>query len=135
MAAWRRRAIELFPDLHQELQDVEFTPYLLFFELLPLARTAHESDNTSILKNVYAFAEWCMCQNATDLWNAAGVCFYEHLFDGSKRGWPKVVPWISPKIIRECWPLWEARLDLSDIAALRHLINNHPLKGWDSGLV
>lgn len=122
MSVWRKKAIELFPELRQELHDHQFNPYSLFFELLPLVRTAHEVNDQQLLKKIYGFAEWCLKQSAKDLWNPAGVCFYEHLFDCAKVEWPMRIPWLSPAVIRNCWPLWEARLDPTDLEKLRVLI-------------
>jgi hypothetical protein len=81
MSAWRRKAIELFPDLRSEVEDPDATIYSVFFALLPRCREAHDRDDTSELEKIYGFAEWCASQKAKDLWNSAGVAFYEHLFD------------------------------------------------------
>jgi hypothetical protein len=122
MAVWRRRALELFPELRHEIQGADSTPYSLFFELLPMARTAHETENIDLLRRIYTFAEWCMAQKAKDLWNSAGVCFYEHVFDWGKGQWPNVVPWLSPYVIHCCWTLWEARLEPPELERLRLVI-------------
>ena len=42
--------------------------------------------------------------------NAAGVAFYEHLFDGRQDGWAEVIPWLSPFVVRQNWGLWEAAI-------------------------
>ena len=123
MAAWRRKALELFPELKQDLTNAEYTIYLLYFDLLPMVREAHEVNNRELVQKIYGFAEWCFDQKAKDLWNAAGVAFYEHLFD-FRDDWQKVVPWLSPKVIRGCWPLWEVRLDQNEIDELRALFAN-----------
>jgi hypothetical protein len=81
MAAWRRRALELFPQLRRDLQSRDYSVYSLFFELKPMLRTAHDSGDNELLRCIYGFAEWCSQQTAKELWNAAGVAFYEHLFD------------------------------------------------------
>ena len=133
MAVWKRKAIEDFPELRQDLQDAAFTPYMLFFELLPMVRAAHETENSVLLRKLYGYAAWCMDQNAEDLWNAAGVCFYEHLFDMSKHDWPKIIPWLSPTVIHACWSLWEARLDPPELEKLRQLIDGrtkHLYQDW-----
>ncbi len=122
MAVWKRRAIELFPELRQEVQEPHFTPYMLFFELLPMERLALEEDNNILLRRIFGFSEWCMAQKTEDLWNSAGVCFYEHIFDCGRHLWPVVVQWLSPTVVHQSWPLWEARLNLSDLEKIRELI-------------
>jgi hypothetical protein len=41
------------------------------------------------------------------LWNAAGVAFYEHLFDYPPYS-ERVIPWWSARIVFTQWQLWEA---------------------------
>src|SRR5437764_15482473 len=122
MAAWRRRALGLFPELREQLQRRDFSIYMLFFDLLPMAREAHDTNHAELLRRIYGFAEWCLEQKAKDLWNAAGVAFYEHLFDRWQY-WGKVVPWLSPRVISECWSLWEARLSEEEPEEIRRLID------------
>jgi hypothetical protein len=81
MATWRRRAIELFPDLQPELNSPEYTIYSLFVDLSSAMREAHRADDDERLANIYGFAEWCARQRSQPLWNSAGVVFYEHVFD------------------------------------------------------
>jgi hypothetical protein len=118
LAAWRRRALATFPELRVEIQRPEFTIYSLFFELLPMVRSAHERDDGETLRRIYGFAEWCFSQKAKDLWNAAGVAFYEHLFD-EKAYRDDILSWLSPHVINGCWGLWEARLTRSHFEELR----------------
>jgi hypothetical protein len=96
---------------------------MLYFDLLPMVREAHERDDIETLRRIYGFAEWCSSQSAQDIWNSAAVAFYEHLFD-EKRYWTKVVPWLSPEIIRCCWPLWEVRLEPKELDEIQQLIVN-----------
>ena len=42
MAVWRRKALELFPELSHDLNSNEYTICSLFSELLPMVRVAHE---------------------------------------------------------------------------------------------
>jgi hypothetical protein len=75
MSAWRRRAIETFPDLRREFQAPDATIYTVFFELL-----ARHQNDTGIadeeLGRIYGFAEWCFREGG-ELGNAAAVAFYE----------------------------------------------------------
>lgn len=122
MAAWRRKALKLFPMLRRELNDREYSIYMLYFDLLPMVREAHQGNDREVLSRVYGFADWCLRQEAQDLWNSAAVAFYEHLFD-ERKDWSSIVPWLSPTAINGCWPLWEQRLTPAEMKELRHLID------------
>ncbi|WP_205301058.1 DUF7674 family protein, partial [Paenibacillus aceris] len=78
----RRKATELF--------DIRFgtifheTIYDVFQTLSDMVKEAHHRGDVEQLKKIYEYAEWCSNQRAEDLWNAAGVFFYEHLVDVTK---------------------------------------------------
>ena len=95
---------------------------MLFFELLPMARQAHKASDDETLRRIYGFSEWCFGQKAKDMWNAAGVAFYEHLFDDHPSVWPEVVQWLSPSVIEGVWGLWEWRLSAEELAEVKRLI-------------
>jgi hypothetical protein len=126
MAAWRRKALETFPELRRELSDAQevYSAYALWFELLPLARRAHREENADFLHRIYSFAEWCHRQTG-QLSNAVAVSFYEHLFD---ERWmrPLVRPWLTAEIVREIRPLWEARLAPEDMRDVAELLRRSP---------
>jgi hypothetical protein len=119
MSTWRRKAIESFPDLRHELEKPETTIYLLFFDLLPRVREAHVRADTNELQRIYDFARWCFLQKANDLWNAAGVAFYEHLVDEpiTLRAIPR---WLQPDVFEGCKALFEARLSDEQFRELCH---------------
>jgi hypothetical protein len=114
--------METFPELLEELSDEEdiFSVYALWFELLPLAQTAHREGDDDLLRRIYGFASWCN-QQGGDLRNAVGVSFYEHLFD---EPWmrPLVVPWLNAQIVRQIRPLWEAMLSADDMREVDKLL-------------
>jgi hypothetical protein len=122
MAAWRRKAIEQFPELRRELNDSKATssPYALWFELLPLAVEAHQQGSDDVLRRIYGYAAWS-CQQKGDLRNAVCVSFYEHLFD---EPWmrPLVVPWLNAAVITDVRPLWAARLAPDDLHEVEKLL-------------
>ena len=122
MANWRRKALALFPEIQHDVQRPDSTVYAVFFELLPMVREAHQENNVERLQRIYGFAEWCFEQKAKDLWNAAGVAFYEHLFDSHETLWCEFVRWLSPKVVEECWGLWEWRLSSEELAEVKRLI-------------
>lgn len=122
MANWRRKALALFPEMRHDVQRPDFSIYMVFFDLLPMCREAHKSGDVETLRRIYGFAEWCFEQEAEDMWNAAGVAFYEHLFDGHHSLWEAIVQWLSPRVIEDCWGLWERRLSAQELEELRSLI-------------
>jgi hypothetical protein len=124
MSVWRRRAIESFPELRRELNDpheIENVYGLWIEYLFPLWSDAHRSDNDELLDRVYGYAGWCSQQRSEDLWNSAGVCFYEHVLDHGS--WETVLPRLSDETIRDVWGLWEYRLSEAAMAALRKLLH------------
>lgn len=122
MSTWRRKALGLFPELRLDLQRPDFTVYMLFFELLPTSREAHKAGDFQRLRRIYGFAEWCSEKRAKDLWNAAGVAFYEHLFDDHPSLRRDIVRWLSPKVVAAVWGLWEPRLSVEDLADVKRLL-------------
>jgi hypothetical protein len=124
MAAWRRKVLDQFPQLKAEASRPGFSVYSAFFELLPMVREAHLDGDTELLKRIYGFAEWCMRQPNKELWNPAGVAFYEHLFDSHPSIWHEIVCWLSPEVIKNCDSLWEWRLTQADSMKVRELIAN-----------
>ena len=103
MASWRRKVLALFPDLQPAAQRPNNSIYTVFFELLPRVREAHQEGDAEMLRRIYGFAEWCLEQKAKDIWNAAGVAFYEHLFDSHRSLWSQFVRWLSPRVVEDCW--------------------------------
>ena len=123
MAAWRRRALESFPELKNELNDPEYSTYQLFAALRHMVWQAHDAGDDARLRAIYGFAQWCSEQQSDVLWNAAGVSLYEHLFDERKdrADWAKVAEWLSPTIVRSVWGLWEWRLTPEEMRDLEKL--------------
>ncbi len=122
MSSWRRKILTLFPTLRFDAQQPNYTIYTAFFDLLPMSRKAHKAGDDETLRRIYGFAEWCFEQPAKDLWNAAGVSFYEHLFDEYPSLWPEIVQWLSPRVVKEVWPLLEWRLKVDELARVQDLI-------------
>lgn len=122
MASWRRKALALFPEFRDETQRPDFSVYQVFFRLLPMLREAHDANDEESLRRIYGFAGWCFDQKAKDLWNSAGVAFYEHLFDSHPKLWREFVKWLSPSVIEGCMGLWEWRLSSKDLETVKRLI-------------
>ena len=84
------------PELREELEDESdiFSIYILFSELEEMVGTAHRDGDDDMLRRIYGYASWARGQPDDDIQNAAGVSFYEHLFD-QKWMRPLVIPWID----------------------------------------
>ena len=82
----------------------------VFMELLPAVVEAHKTNDTNKLLKIYGFAEWCFNQKHKDLWNSAGVMFYEHLgdYEETRKDMSK---WVKPSIYKDIKGLLELRLD------------------------
>ena len=128
MAAWRRKKIALFPDLREAVCEPDYTTYSAFFDLLPRCRDAHTRSDIAELGRIYEYAEWCLNQKSDKLWNPAGVCFYEHLFDSSSSLWPEIIPWLSPSVLARCMGLWESRLSKDEMRLLENLFKSRVTK-------
>lgn len=99
MPEWKRKALALWPDLCDYL-DEEDTLYVLFWELRSRCVDAHQAGNGEQLAKIYDYAEWCLNQQEEDVWNPAGVAFYEHLADTpeTREGIPR---WLMPEVYQQ----------------------------------
>ena len=62
-----------------------------------------------MLSKIYDFAAWCARQKEKDLWNAAGVSFYEHIVDHPVA--LQAIPrWIPPDVFHEISSLLKWRM-------------------------
>jgi hypothetical protein len=117
MSAWRKKAMEILPGYKKDFEEAGTSIYEVFGYMLSELPAAHQHNNTELLKKIYAFAEWCHHQKAKDLWNAAGVAFYEHL--GDRPETLEAIPhWVKPAIYIQIKPLLEARLSDENIRQL-----------------
>jgi hypothetical protein len=120
---WRARALASFPGLRDDLEDEDriFSIYILLGDLLHLLNGAHREGDDDMLRRIYGYAAWSREQPDDDIQNAAGVSFYEHLFD---ERWmrPLVTPWITSRVVRDYMGLWEFRLSPADFDEVRRLL-------------
>ena len=123
MSAWRRRAIETWPEATALVQEPDTTIYLLFFELLAWVKKAHDGGDEAQLQRIYDFAHWCLGTSSRDLQNAAAVAFFEHLVDEepTRRAMPR---WIQPSAFADLKPLFEARMSPEAYGALCRAYEN-----------
>lgn len=129
MSAWRKRAIECLPALKKDFEDPQTSIYGVFMELLQATVASHKSNNVAQLKKNYDFAEWCFRQKSEDLWNAAGVSFYEHLGDKTET-LQSIHQWVKQDIYIEIRPLLKERVTDATLKAIDGLygLNNVKLK-------
>ena len=123
MSAWRKIAIECLPEQKQYFEDPNTSIYTVFNEILLATRQAHKSNDIAQLKKFYDFAEWCLNQKDKDLWNAAGVSFYEHL--GQQPESLKAMPdWVKPEIYKSVKGLLELFISKEDMERLDNSYRN-----------
>ncbi len=125
MSTWRRNALQLFPDLRPSLESADITVMQFFFELSGEARRAHRAGDDARLHAIYSFAEWCAREPAKELWNAAGVGFYEHVFDEPNIR-ERVAPWLPDDVRANHGGLWESRLEPADYARVKAILKDTP---------
>lgn len=122
MSVWRRKAIEYLPNLKDEFEQPGTSIYDVFIVMLPAVVVAHKEKDAMKLKKIYGFAEWCFQQKEKELWNAAGVCFYEHLVDHEET--LKELPhWVKPNIYPNIRGLLQLRLQEKEIQKLDKVYN------------
>jgi hypothetical protein len=84
MSTWRKKAIEIAPELRKDFEDPDFEIYSVFSELLTILENSFKNKDIEKIEKIFNYAEWCFRQKQQKLWNAAGVSFYEHLGDNSE---------------------------------------------------
>lgn len=112
MSVWRKKAIACLPHFKKEFEHPATSIYDVFMELLPAVVEAHKNNDADLLKKIYDFAEWSFRQVTKDLWNAAGVGFYEHLGDYKKTR-QEMKRWVKFDIYTQIRPLLAHRIEAS----------------------
>ena len=125
MEEWRQRAVDTFPELRRELTEPDEwemleidSVYDLWGTLSDLVRKAHRAQDDDMLARIYGYASWSTRHPSKDIWNAAGVAFYEHIFDEVWMRW-LVIPWLDQYVVDACWGLWA---QFSDLVAIRWML-------------
>jgi hypothetical protein len=109
MELWRTKLIENFPNLHTEWENPDETIYTVFMELNAKCQDAHDQGDQMVLSKIYDFAAWCSRQKEKELWNAAGVSFYEHIID-QPIALKEIPRWIPPDVFHKILPLLQWRM-------------------------
>jgi len=109
MEVWRKKLIESLPDLLRKEEIESETIYTIFMELTAKCEKAHDRGDQVVLSKIYDFAAWCARREEKDLWNAAGVGFYEHIVDHpiALREIPR---WVPPDVFYEISGLLQWRM-------------------------
>jgi hypothetical protein len=119
---WHELAWDLFPTLHEQLADSTNSLYELFSALDMLLSEAHGSQNRELLARIYFFGEWCLASRDPEVSNAAGVAFWEHVFDDWLARF-EVIPYLSPRVIADISPLWEWCLSAEKVEEIKGLVD------------
>ena|SRR5208282_5606122 len=109
MELWRVKLTEIFPELRAEWEDSEETIYMAFMELNARCQDAHDRGDQELLSKIYDFAAWCSRQADKDIWNAAGVSFYEHIVD-HPIALKEIPRWIPPDVFHQISSLLQWRM-------------------------
>ena len=118
MSAWRRRALEAFPDHGTEIRAPQLTLHQLFFEMGQWCRDAHAAGDRELLSRIYSYAEWCFRLPDRSAANAAAVSFYEHL--GDSRATLSAMPeWVPKDVFADVASLLEYRVGGAALADVR----------------
>jgi len=110
MEAWRRLAIELFPECEGKYLNTDSILSVLS-DLEDMVDAAHRQNNEDDLVRIYKFTEWCYSQkdNDPDIWEAASMTFYQHLLDSDLTLW--AIPyWVKPDTFREMRGEYDTRM-------------------------
>ena len=98
---WRQLAKSLVPDVNEGTFEKKPSTYTFFGYLRRACWEAHEANDSQRLCKIYAFAHWAFDHPSQDLWNPAGVTFFEDLFQNCKtfEDVLKITPWLRPDIL------------------------------------
>jgi len=106
MADWREKALEAFPELNEEIGEVD-SPMELWIELWCAFAAAYERDQVdhAMVDRIYVFAEWCSKQPqiddaSFDLPTCAACGFYEHV-STIPLARAEIHQWLSRKMVEE----------------------------------
>ena len=101
--------MECLPECKKDFEHPEESIYLVFGAMRSALIEFHRENKIDRLQKIYDFAEWCFRQKDKNLWNAAGVAFYEHLTDHVETR-RELSRWVKPDIYAQIRGLLELRL-------------------------
>jgi hypothetical protein len=107
MEEWYKKAIEAFPDLIDHFAMDGDTTYGVFSALCyTMENDWLPSNNRQEIQKAFDYAHWAADQEEDDLWNAAGVGFFEHVFEKMDY-FGIVVSYLTKDDVRAYMDLWE----------------------------
>ena len=113
MQEWKRKALEILPEIKDDILESDNLMYLWIMILLAFDEAYEESRNESFIKRVYDYEEWCLTQDEGEtagehLPTCVVTAFWEH------------IP--TNPAAREDMPRW---FSLEDVLANSHFFSYH----------
>jgi hypothetical protein len=99
---------EFLPELVAYALEPDSDEYLLFSKCKHLATFAFKENDEDLWRRIFAFAEWSFYQEEKEIWNPAGVSFYEYIFDCESME-AKAAKAIPSEIYKEIRNLFESK--------------------------
>lgn len=122
MSTWRKKAIEIAPELRKDFEEPNIEIYSVFSELLTILENSFKNKDIEKIENIFNYAEWCFRQKEQKLWNAAGVSFYEHLGDNIET-FANFTNWIKKDIYFDIRALLQLRIKEEKLETLDKFYN------------
>jgi hypothetical protein len=122
MSTWRKKAIEIAPELRKDFEEPNIEIYSVFSELLTILENSFKNKDIEKIENIFNYAEWCFRQKEQKLWNAAGVSFYEHLGDNIET-FANFTNWIKKDIYFDIRGLLQLRINEEKLETLDKFYN------------
>lgn len=121
MSTWRRKAVEILPELRKKIEFAE-NPISLWIELrLEFDQYANKGCWDDCLR-ILKFASWCISDESGRLPNdtstAVGVGFYEHLAE-NRDWWTRFNSWFTREQFQMLLPAFSYHLSVDDVEKLK----------------
>lgn len=124
MSAWRRKSLELLPEL-KFLIETSTSPMAMWIDLHLEFDDAMKNNQTEFAERFLQLAAWCISEKAGPLPNhtstAAALAFYEHLPEKAEY-WQHLPKWFSKHQFNELLPIFSYHLSSKK---LEHLKRNY----------
>jgi hypothetical protein len=125
MSTWRKKAIEIAPELRKKFEDPDLELFSVFSELLTILENSFKNKDIEKVEQIFNYAEWCFRQKEEKLWNAVGVSFYEHLGDQTET-FSNFTNWVKLDIYLEIRALLQVSIKKEKLETLDKFYNWKP---------